>query len=294
MTEGMSSMSFKMKEFFQGKMMAIAVKPAKQVEDKRRTNTKQRRVVVTGMGVMTPLRHEPDVFYNNLLNGISGISEIENFDCAGYPTRIAGKIKSFSTDGWVVPKLSKRMDKFMLYMLTAGKKALVNDGITKEVLNELDKTKCGVFIGSAMGGMKVFNDAIESLRVSYKKMIPFCVTFATTNMSSAMLAMDMGWMGPNYSISTASATSNFCILNAANHIIRGEAGWEVLWHVGHFHKETMIQPKIHDHGIVNVMDLLWEKVQVYYYWKNSSMLSKEEQTYMLNFWEEVSPAMLTI
>ncbi|ONK64261.1 uncharacterized protein A4U43_C07F23790 [Asparagus officinalis] len=207
----------------EGKMMAIAVKPAKQVEDKRRTNTKQRRVVVTGMGVMTPLRHEPDVFYNNLLNGISGISEIENFDCAGYPTRIAGKIKSFSTDGWVVPKLSKRMDKFMLYMLTAGKKALVNDGITKEVLNELDKTKCGVFIGSAMGGMKVFNDAIESLRVSYKKMIPFCVTFATTNMSSAMLAMDMGWMGPNYSISTASATSNFCILNAANHIIRGEA-----------------------------------------------------------------------
>ncbi|XP_020273726.1 3-oxoacyl-[acyl-carrier-protein] synthase II, chloroplastic-like isoform X2 [Asparagus officinalis] len=209
------------KSFIYGKMMAIAVKPAKQVEDKRRTNTKQRRVVVTGMGVMTPLRHEPDVFYNNLLNGISGISEIENFDCAGYPTRIAGKIKSFSTDGWVVPKLSKRMDKFMLYMLTAGKKALVNDGITKEVLNELDKTKCGVFIGSAMGGMKVFNDAIESLRVSYKKMIPFCVTFATTNMSSAMLAMDMGWMGPNYSISTASATSNFCILNAANHIIRG-------------------------------------------------------------------------
>ncbi|ONK75145.1 uncharacterized protein A4U43_C03F13830 [Asparagus officinalis] len=206
-----------------GKVTAIAVKPAKQVEEKRRTNTKQRRVVVTGMGVVTPLGHEPDVFYNNLLNGISGISEIENFDCAGYPTRIAGEIKSFSTDGWVAPKLSKRMDKFMLYMLTAGKKALANGGITEEVLNELDKTKCGVLIGSAMGGMKVFNDAIEALRVSYKKMNPFCVPFATTNMGSAMLAMDLGWMGPNYSISTACATSNFCILNAANHIIRGEA-----------------------------------------------------------------------
>ena len=69
--------------------------------------------------------------------------------------RIAGEIKSFSTDGWVVPKLSKRMDKFMLYMLTAGKKALADGGITEDVMNELDKARCGVLIGSAMGGMKV-------------------------------------------------------------------------------------------------------------------------------------------
>jgi len=69
--------------------------------------------------------------------------------------RIAGEIKSFSTDGFVAPKFSKRMDKFMLYLLTAGKKALVNAGITEEVMNELDKTKCGVLIGSGLGGMQV-------------------------------------------------------------------------------------------------------------------------------------------
>jgi 3-oxoacyl-[acyl-carrier-protein] synthase II len=69
--------------------------------------------------------------------------------------RIAGEIKSFSTDGWVAPKLAKRMDKFMLYLITAGKKALENGGLTEEVRNELDKTRCGVLIGSAMGGMKV-------------------------------------------------------------------------------------------------------------------------------------------
>jgi len=69
--------------------------------------------------------------------------------------RIAGEIKSFSTDGWVAPKLSKRMDKFMLYMLTAGKKALVDAGITDDLMDELNKEKCGVLIGSAMGGMKV-------------------------------------------------------------------------------------------------------------------------------------------
>ncbi|XP_068662002.1 3-oxoacyl-[acyl-carrier-protein] synthase II, chloroplastic-like isoform X1 [Aristolochia californica] len=206
-----------------GKAMAVAVVPSKEVTTKKRSLAKKRRVVVTGMGLLSPLGHEPDVFYNNLLDGVSGITEIEAFECANFPTRIAGEIKSFSTDGWVAPKLSKRMDKFMLYMLTAGKKALADGGMTEEFMKALDKTKCGVLIGSAMGGMKVFNDAIEALRISYKKMNPFCVPFATTNMGSAMLAMDLGWMGPNYSISTACATSNFCILNAANHIIRGEA-----------------------------------------------------------------------
>ncbi|KAE9464590.1 hypothetical protein C3L33_03503, partial [Rhododendron williamsianum] len=206
-----------------GEAMAVAVQPTKEVTAKKWPPVKQRRVVVTGMGVETSLGHDPEVFYNNLLEGVSGISEINAFDCAHFPTRIAGEIKSFSTDGWVAPKLSKRMDKFMLYMLTAGKKALADAGITEDVMNELDKARCGVLIGSAMGGMKVFNDAIEALRISYKKMNPFCVPFATTNMGSAILAIDLGWMGPNYSISTACATSNFCILSAANHIIRGEA-----------------------------------------------------------------------
>ena len=61
----------------------------------------------------------------------------------------------FSTDGWVAPKLSKRMDKFMLYLLTAGKKALANAGMSEKFMSQLDKAKCGVLIGSAMGGMKV-------------------------------------------------------------------------------------------------------------------------------------------
>ncbi|KAI3430092.1 Beta-ketoacyl-[acyl-carrier-protein] synthase I [Psidium guajava] len=206
-----------------GETMAVALQPVQKVSTMKKPVMKQRRVVVTGMGVVTPLGHDPDIFYNNLLDGVSGISEIETFDCARFPTRIAGEIKSFSTDGWVAPKLSKRMDKFMLYMLTAGKKALADGGMTDDAMKNLDKAKCGVLIGSAMGGMKIFNDAVEALRISYKKMNPFCIPFATTNMGSAMLAMDLGWMGPNYSISTACATSNYCILNAANHIIRGEA-----------------------------------------------------------------------
>ncbi|XP_075664197.1 3-oxoacyl-[acyl-carrier-protein] synthase II, chloroplastic-like [Castanea sativa] len=201
----------------------VVVRPADGVTTKKKQLTKQRRVVVTGMGVVTPIGDDTDVFYNNLLEGVSGISEIEAFDCAQFPTKIAGEIKSFSTDGWVSPKLSKRADKFTLYLLTAGKKALADAEITEEVIGKLDKRRCGVIIGSALGGMAIFQDGIEALRVSYKKMNPFCIPFTTTNIGSALLAMDLGWMGPNYSISSACATSNFCILNAAHHIITGES-----------------------------------------------------------------------
>ncbi|KAH7284971.1 hypothetical protein KP509_33G004900 [Ceratopteris richardii] len=206
-----------------GKALAIAIQPVREKTEKKKLITKPRRVVVTGMGVVSSLGHDADSFYSSLLAGRSGVSVIESFDCSEFPTRIAGEIKGFSTDGWVAPKFSRRMDKFMLYLLTAGKKALEDGGMSADVMGDLDKSKCGILIGSALGGMKVFNDAIEALRVSYRKMNPFCVPFATTNMGSAMLAMDLGWMGPNYSISTACATSNFCILSAANHILRGEA-----------------------------------------------------------------------
>ncbi|KAM3251404.1 hypothetical protein P3L10_005474 [Capsicum annuum] len=88
-------------------------------------------------------------------------------------------------------------------------------------------------------------------------MNPFCVPFAITNMGSAMFFMELGWMGPNYSISTACATSNFCILNAANHIIRGEAiqqlyqlDWEDLLYAEHFHNEKLTLQETLGLGIV--------------------------------------------
>ncbi|KAK7838085.1 3-oxoacyl-[acyl-carrier-protein] synthase ii [Quercus suber] len=201
----------------------VVLRPADEVTTEKKQLTKQPRVVVTGVGVVTPIGDDADVFYNNLLEGVSGISEIEAFDCAQFPTKIAGDIKSFSPDGWVTPKISKRADKFTLYLLTAGKKALADAGITEEVLGKLDKRRCGVIVGSALGGMGIFQDGIEALRVSYKKINPFCIPFSTANIGSALLAMDLGWMGPNYTISSACATSNFCILNAAHHIITGES-----------------------------------------------------------------------
>ncbi|GBG68636.1 hypothetical protein CBR_g3177 [Chara braunii] len=193
------------------------------VETTKSPQVTSRRVVVTGLGVVTSLGLDPTTFYNNLLEGRSGVSEIETFDCKDCTTRIAAEIKSFCGDGYIAPKMAKRMDRYIRYVLVAGKKALEDGGLVGSVLEKVDKTRCGVLIGSAMGGLQVFNDAIEALRISYRKMNPFCIPFATTNMGSALLAMDLGFMGPNYSISSACATGNYCILSAANHIWNGDA-----------------------------------------------------------------------
>ncbi|KAI8104919.1 hypothetical protein M9435_000093 [Picochlorum sp. BPE23] len=138
--------------------------------------------------------------------------------------RICLPIKSFDASGYVQKKWVKRQDKVMLYLQVAGKKALEAAGVSWEEDDTLDKTKCGILIGTAMGGLMTFSTAAEALAKSgHRKMNPFCIPFAISNMGGAMLAIDLGFMGPNYSISTACATGNYCIMQAAEHIRRGEA-----------------------------------------------------------------------
>lgn len=189
-------------------------------------NAPSRRVVITGMGVVSPLGHEVDEFYQKLVDGHSGISIIEGFNAADYTTRFAGEIKHLDCDGLVSKKMERRLDKCLKYILVAGKKALRDAGLPtdKSEMQGLDVSRCGILIGSAMGGMTSFSTAVEALETQgHRKMNPFCIPFAITNMGGAMLAMDTGFMGPNYSISTACATGNYCIMNAAEHIKRGDA-----------------------------------------------------------------------
>lgn len=147
-------------------------------------------------------------------------------NAADFSTRIAGEIKSLDCDGYVLKKWVKREDNVMKYLQVAGKKALEGSGLPWEgpELQELDRSKCGILIGTAMGGLQTFSTAVEALTTSgHRKMNPFCIPFAISNMGGAMLAIDLGFMGPNYSISTACATGNYCIMTAAEHIRRGEA-----------------------------------------------------------------------
>jgi 3-oxoacyl-[acyl-carrier-protein] synthase II len=184
----------------------------------------KKRVVVTGMGIVSCFGNDVDEFYQQLLAGKSGIVPIEEFPCQDYPTRFAGVIRNFDVGPYLDKKQARRVDPFISYTAVAGKKALEHGKLTGEALEKLDKSRAGVLIGSGMGGMSVFHEGVSTLlSKGFARVTPFFVPFIITNMGGALLAIDIGFMGPNYSISTACATSNYCIYAAAEHIMSGEA-----------------------------------------------------------------------
>ena len=116
---------------------------------------KKKRIVVTGMGIVSCFGNDVDLFYNQLLEGKSGIVPIEEFPCQEYPTRFAGAIRNFETGEYLDKKQARRVDPFTRYTAVAGKKALEHGGLSKEALELLDKKRCGVLIGSGLGSIEV-------------------------------------------------------------------------------------------------------------------------------------------
>lgn len=183
-----------------------------------------KRVVVTGMGVISSIGNDVGTFYKNLLSGVSGISKISEFPCEDFPTRFAGVIRDFDPELYLDKKQARRVDKYIAYTIAAGKQALSQAKLDKENIDKLNKARCGVLIGSGMGGMAMFADGVMTLaEKGHRRVSPFFVPYILTNMGGALLAIEYGFMGPNYSISTACATSNNCIISAANHIRKGDA-----------------------------------------------------------------------
>lgn len=184
----------------------------------------KKRIVITGMGVVSCFGNDVDQFYQSLLDGKSGICEITEFSCEEFPTRIAGCIPDFNPGDYIDKKQARRVDKFIAYAMVAGKKAIEHAQLSGTAFEQLNKSRCGILIGSGMGGMGVFADGVQTLiEKGHRRVTPFFVPYILTNMGGAILGMDLGFMGPNYSISTACATANYSFISAAEHIRRGEA-----------------------------------------------------------------------
>lgn len=184
----------------------------------------KKRIVVTGMGLVSCFGNDVDVFYNSLLDGKSGVKLISHFPCDDYPTRFAAGIPDFDSSAYIDRKQDRRIDPFIRFATVAGKKALEMALISSEDLHRLDKSKCGVIIGSGMGGLKTFYEGTVALtEKGLRRLTPFFIPYIISNMAGALLAIDLGFMGPNYSISTACATANYSINAAANHIRLGHA-----------------------------------------------------------------------
>ncbi len=185
----------------------------------------KKRVVVTGMGVVSCFGNEVDAYFDALLQGRSGIRPIDSFPVADYPTRFAGAIPEFDVGEYMDKKQARRVDPFIRYAMVAGKKALESARLSgQDALNGIDKRRAGIIIGSGMGGMSVFYDGVDTiLHKGYRRLTPFFVPYIITNMGGALLAIDLGFEGANYSISTACATANYSIHAAAQEIREGRA-----------------------------------------------------------------------
>jgi 3-oxoacyl-[acyl-carrier-protein] synthase II len=184
---------------------------------------KRKRIVVTGMGVVSCLGNDVDQFYKHLLEGKSGIAPITGFPCENFSTRFAGTVPDFDTSAYIEKKQARRIDKFITYALVAAKKALEYGKLSPAALETLDKNRAGIIIGSGMGGMNIFSEGVLTLdKQGPSRVNPFFVPFILTNMAGGLLAMDLGFLGPNYSISTACATANNSIIAAATHILNGD------------------------------------------------------------------------
>ncbi len=183
---------------------------------------RKKRVVVTGLGIVSCLGNDVDAFYDSLLAGISGVRTITSFPCEDYATRFAGWIPEFNSEPYLDKKQARRVDPFIAYAIVAAKKAIAMSHWDKDSL-PADPHRCGVIIGSGMGGLQTLDEGIDKLISGSKKLSPFFIPYIISNMASALLAMDYGLMGPNYSISTACATANYCMEAAYQHLLSGRA-----------------------------------------------------------------------
>ena len=181
----------------------------------------KKRVVVTGLGLITPVGIGVESSWKNLLNGVSGISNITKFDTTGFKSQVAGEVKNFDPDLYLNPKDSRRMDTFMQFGLVAGIEAFKDSGL--EVTEE-NSERIGVSIGSGIGGINSIEVTSDNFdQGGPRKVSPFFVPGTIINMISGNLSIMFGLKGPNISIVTACTTGTHSIGDAGRMIEYGDA-----------------------------------------------------------------------
>jgi 3-oxoacyl-[acyl-carrier-protein] synthase II len=181
----------------------------------------KRRVVITGLGLVTPVGVGNDENWNNLINGKSGIGLLTKFDTSEFPVKIAGEVKNFNPEEFVDKKDIKRYDEFIIFALAAAEIAFKDSGMD---LEKIDKERFGVIIGSGIGGFKSTEDTKAAyIAGGLKKISPFFIPASIINMGSGAVSIRYGLKGPNLSIVTACATGTHAIGDAFKIIARGDA-----------------------------------------------------------------------
>jgi len=189
-----------------------------------------RRVVVTGMGLTTPLGNGVDINWRRLTSGVVGISKIENFDVSDLPCKIAGQVPNINNDPeggldidqWIEPREYKRIDRFISYGIISAIQAIEDSGWKPQSENQKNRT--GVILGSGIGGLETIANTTELLNSKGpRKVSPFFIPSALINLLSGQVSIRYGFKGPNHSVVTACSTGAHAIGDASRIIKYGDA-----------------------------------------------------------------------
>ena len=181
----------------------------------------QQRVVVTGMGVISPLGLSADETWKNALNGVSGIDNITKFDAANYEVRFAGEVKNFNPDLYIEKKEQKKMDLFIQYAIACAKMAFDQSGLK---VDDSKAHRVGAIIGSGMGGLPIIEEQHQKLlERGPSRVSAFFIPSVITNLASGWITMNHNLKGPSYCISSACASGVHSLGEAYNYVRFGLA-----------------------------------------------------------------------
>lgn len=184
-------------------------------------DTMKRRVVITGLGAITPIGNNVQEYWQNLIAGVNGIDYITKFDAKDFSVRIAGEVKNFNPENHFEKKDLRRMEDFIIYGMVAAREAVKDAQLD---LTQCDPTRIGVIIGSGIGGLRAMEEQYQVLITKGPSRInPFLIVRMIVNMVAGYVAIDLGLKGPNSCISTACATGTHAIGDAFKIIQRGDA-----------------------------------------------------------------------
>ncbi|MDI3257188.1 MAG: beta-ketoacyl-ACP synthase II [Kyrpidia sp.] len=181
----------------------------------------KRRVVVTGVGVLTPIGNDVSVFWSNLLAGCSGIRRIDRFDVSEFPTQIAGMVEDFDPEAFMDKKEARRMDRFAQFAVAAAKMAFDDAGLS---MADSDPERVGVYIGSGIGGLHTLMEQHQILlEKGPRRVSPFLIPMMIADMASGQVSIQLGAKGPNSAPISACATGTHAVGDAARMIQYGDA-----------------------------------------------------------------------
>lgn len=181
----------------------------------------RRRVVVTGLGIVSPVGNEVSTAWSNLVAGRSGIGPVTRFDASAFTSRIAGEVKDFDVSAWVPVKEARHFDTFIHYGIAAAAQAVQDSGISA---SSMDPERIGVIIGSGIGGLPMIEDTHAELTArGARRVSPFFVPGSIINMVSGQVSIQHGFQGPNYAVVSACTTGLHCIGDAGRLIEYGDA-----------------------------------------------------------------------